>query len=134
MNLGAWLGWLAAHRLELAALATFAAWATALAMLLVWMAATRWKTAGFLAAIMLAVAWALVESFAFGPVGWAWHATSPGLWRADARHDAGLLLTWADPVKPWQMIAVLVALFTWCKLRHQLHQRKHARPGPAWGR
>lgn len=112
-----------------------AGWFVALALLLFWVAATHWITAGVLAAVMLAAAWGFIESAAFGSAPWRWHVLDPHQWPADARFDSKLLLTWADPVKPWQLILVLVLLFTWCKIRRTIRKRSAARrvAGPAAG-
>ena len=115
-----------------------AGWALALLWCLTWLAARHWITAWLAACILLAAAWGFILSLAFGPAGLRWRWGDPASWLPDASHDASLVLTWADPLKPWQLCAAVAGLGCWCKLVRSCRKRTIARairraaalPGP----
>lgn len=115
-------GW---HALAVPAVAS-AAWGLCLLWCLTWLAARHWITAWLLACNLLAAAWGFILSLAFGPVGltWGW---DPSRWAGYARRDAALVVTWADPLKPWQLCAIIGGLGAWCKLVRVLHKRRDRR-------
>lgn len=115
------------HGVPVLPVAVAAGWFAVLLLVLFPLAARHWITAWLTACVLLAAAWGFILSVAFGPADLRWHWTGPALWWPDARHDAALVVTWADPLKPWQLAGVIGAVGVWCALMRAVRKRHDAR-------
>lgn len=103
-----------------------AGWLAALCLVLSWLAAKHWITAGILASMLVTAAWAFIASIAAGPaevhprMPWPL-AQAPGA----LRYDYGQAWGYASGT-PWEQFAVVAALFAWCLLRRRLRKQKEA--------